>query len=817
MLLSTPTLKRGPGVGGFTIRVRDRIERAYGTRGILEMLALACVYLLAGWGGLRFSIHHELVSPVWPAAGVGLVGLLSLGVSRWPGLLLGAWLVAQLGDMPQPAALGVAAGNTLEPVLGVLLLRRVGFLEKLERLQDVVALTVGVALGCTLINALVGSTSLALAGRVPWEQFARTAWVWWGGNVLGIIVVVPVLLLLRRLRLPERPGEAVALAAATLGVCMEVFLGGWVGPGAVYVETLFFFPLAVWAALRFGTHGTAFTSLLIAVLSIWGTVRGLGPFAQEPRERALLFVQLIIAINAVTGLLLAAVIAERRNALKRLELLAAAVQGVSEGVVISEVTPQGPRVAFANEAFRGMVGRSLEELVGRSPREPLGELDPETRQRLEAALSQAAPFRGQVRLARGDGARVRSELQQSPMRDADGQVTHLVSIHRDVTATEELRARMAAAERVATVGMLATGVGHELNNPLAYLELSLAGIARSLGQGAVGLPEALTCLRGAQEGTERIRLIVQDLRMFSRNGVEAPKPMRLAEVVAPALRMTRHLLLNRARWVEQYGLVPRVLGSEARLVQVLVNLLVNAAQSIPEGAPERHEVRVRVDTAPDGRARLEVADTGGGIAADVLPHLFEPFFTTRAQQEGTGLGLSICQQIIRAHGGEIHVQSTPDSGSVFTVLLPATSELEARLAPEHTRAEQAARRGRILIVDDEPRLVQSMRLLLEANHEVVTTTRGSEALAMVSAGQRFDVVVCDLQMPGTTGMDVYERLREQVPELADRLVFISGGAYTQAAQDFIRSVRNRVLEKPVRPEVLLATIDAAMPRPSPRP
>jgi len=817
MLLSTPTLKRGPGVGGFTIRARDRIGRAYGVRGILEMLALAGVYLLAGWGGLRFSIHHELVSPVWPAAGVGLVGLLSLGVSRWPGLVLGAWLVAQLGDMPQSAALGVAAGNTLEAVLGVLLLRRVGFSERLERLEDVVALTVGVALGCTLINALVGSTSLALAGRVPWEQFARTAWVWWGGNVLGIIVVVPVLLLLRRLRLPERPGEAVALAAATLGVCMEVFLGGWVGPGAVYVETLFFFPLAVWAALRFGTHGTAFTSLLIAVLSIWGTVRGLGPFAQEPSERALLFVQLIIAINAVTGLLLAAVIAERRNALKRLELLAAAVQGVSEGVVISEVTPQGPRVTFANEAFRGMVGRSLEELVGRSPREPLGELEPQTRQRLEAALSQAAPFRGQVLLERGDGARVRSELQQSPMRDADGQVTHLVSIHRDVTATEELRARMATAERVATVGMLATGVGHELNNPLAYLELSLAGIARSLGQGAVGLPEALTCLRGAQEGTERIRLIVQDLRMFSRDGVEAPKPVRLAEVVAPALRMTRHLLLNRARWVEQYGLVPRVLGSEARLVQVLVNLLVNAAQSIPEGAPERHQVRVRVDTAPDGRARLEVADTGGGIAADVLPHLFEPFFTTRAQQEGTGLGLSICQQIIRAHGGEIHVQSTPDSGSVFTVLLPATSEREARLAPEHTRAEQAARRGRILIVDDEPRLVQSMRLLLEANHEVVTTTRGSEALAMVSAGQRFDVVVCDLQMPGTTGMDVYERLREQVPELADRLVFISGGAYTQAAQDFIRSVRNRVLEKPVRPEVLLATIDAAMPRPSPRP
>lgn len=169
------------------------------------------------------------------------------------------------------------------------------------------------------------------------------------------------------------------------------------------------------------------------------------------------------------------------------------------------------------------------------------------------------------------------------------------------------------------------------------------------------------------------------------------------------------------------------------------------------------------------------------------------------------------------------MQSEASGGSIFTVLLPAASKDEASLAPERRGVPQAnalpraARRGRVLLVDDEPRLVQSMRLLLEASHDVVTATRGSDALAMVSAGERFDVVVCDLQMPETTGMDVYQRLREQVPELAERLVFISGGAYTQAARDFVRSVRNRVLDKPVRPEVLLATINAAMPPEPPRP
>lgn len=125
-------------------------------------------------------------------------------------------------------------------------------------------------------------------------------------------------------------------------------------------------------------------------------------------------------------------------------------------------------------------------------------------------------------------------------------------------------------------------------------------------------------------------------------------------------------------------------------------------------------------------------------------------------------------------------------------------------------ASHKARRGRILIVDDEPRLAHSMRLLLSPNHDVVATTRGSEALELVSSGQPFDLVVCDLQMPGTTGMDIYAQLREQAPELARRLVFMSGGAFTPAASAFIRSVPNQVLEKPVRPDVLLATIDAAL-------
>jgi signal transduction histidine kinase/CheY-like chemotaxis protein len=508
--------------------------------------------------------------------------------------------------------------------------------------------------------------------------------------------------------------------------------------------------------------------------------------------------------------------AKRREATQRLELLATAVRGLSEGVVISELTPTGPRVVFANEAFCAMVRKGQAELLGCSPLDLAGAVEPETCERLDAALREAGPFRGHVLLNHRDGTRVQSEMQLSPVRDPEGVVTHLVCSYRDVTATQELRSRMVAAARVASMGMLAAGVGHEIQNPLAYLELSLDAAERGLSRGEARVEKALKHLHDAREGAERIRLIVQDLWTFSRQGGEERKPLDLRDVAVPALRMVRHVLRNRARLVEDLGSLPRVRGCEARLGQVLLNLLVNAAQAIPEGAPERHVVRIRTCTAPDGRALVEVSDTGQGIPAEVLPHIFEPFFTTKALEEGTGLGLPICQQIIHTHGGEILVRSEPGQGAVFTVLLPAALEEAPRAEPSLQKARpvaahcHSARRGRILIVDDEPKLAQSLRMLLEPVHDVVATTGGSEALELVSSGQPFDLVVCDLQMPGTSGMDVYARLREQAPELARRLVFMSGGACTPAASAFIRSVPNQVLEKPVRPEVFLATVDAAL-------
>jgi|GEM_PF-1153306 len=784
-------------------------------RHLLEMLGLAAVYLAAGSLGQKVATVGN-ISPAWPPSGVALAALVVLGMSRWPGVFIGASAMAFTFGAPLGAALGVGTGSTLAAALGAWLLRRLDFDPGLARIRDVVALCAGAGALCLGVSATVGASSLVLGGQLHWELLTAGLRVWWVGDLMGVLVVAPPLMLFRRWEWPRRFAEAAALAGLTALLGGAIFFVPDLPHSAAHAASFLLFPMSAWAALRFGPRGAAAATLCIAAAAIVGTARGQGPFATNDLTRDLLVLQLFIAANAVTGLLLAAVSTERQRAVGRLQLLGTTVRSVHEGVLIAAVGSGGAlRTVFVNEALCTLLGYSLEDLVGQDPCQLYGAQAPELRRRSRQSLFAGEPVCAEVQLLRKDGGLVWSEVLLSPVRATGEDITHFVATHRDISATKELQARLVAAERVAAVGTLAAGVGHEINNPLAYLVLNLESVERNLMQGGMpGMREAMSGVRGALEGAERIRLIVRDLQVFSRQGNQDGGAVDLNALVPPAVRIISHALRHRARLVEEFGPVPRVSGNEARLGQVLLNLLVNAMQSIPEGNPSLHEVRVRTSTDASGWARVDVVDSGVGIQAHVLPRIFEAFYTTKTTGEGTGLGLAICQQIVRAHGGELEVRSEPGRGSVFSVLLPP-ARVQAPTPPRPLPRVGAppasrARRGRVLVVDDEPRLAQSMRLLLEPYHDVVTTTRGGEALALVDAGHRFDVILCDLQMPETDGAAVYQHLCARAPDQAARVVFISGGAYTPESRAFIDSVSARVLEKPVRPEVLMGAVDAAL-------
>jgi ligand-binding sensor domain-containing protein/signal transduction histidine kinase len=394
-------------------------------------------------------------------------------------------------------------------------------------------------------------------------------------------------------------------------------------------------------------------------------------------------------------------------------------------------------------------------------------------------------------------------------------------------ALRETQAQLVQAGRMAAVGTLAAGVGHEVNNPLAYILSNLdfacsevVRVQRALSSGrdlpaqeaalaGERLGELEQCLREALHGAERVRRIVRDLKTFSRAEDDEQGSVDLHAVLDAAAKLASTELRHRARLVKAYGEVPRVEGNEARLGQVFLNLLINAAQALPEGHVGEHEVRLLTRFEPDaagsggGRVVAEVQDTGSGIAPAVLQRIFDPFFTTKPVGVGTGLGLSLCHAFVTAMGGRISVESAPGRGSTFRVSLPAsrTHAPAASAAPFEGTGSAAvgpeAPRGRILVVDDEPLVLGAVRRALGPQHDIEGVSSARRALELLAGAEdRFDVVLCDLMMPEMTGMELYAEVRASHPGRARRFVFISGGAFTPGAREFLASTDCPLLEKP---------------------
>jgi PAS domain S-box-containing protein len=404
-------------------------------------------------------------------------------------------------------------------------------------------------------------------------------------------------------------------------------------------------------------------------------------------------------------------------------------------------------------------------------------------------------------------------------RDAQGKATRVVGACSDVTERKLLLAKLQVADRLASVGTLAAGVAHEINNPLAYVVgnveyviETLEALGRDRGDRARG-PQAIATectkvLREAQEGAERVRQIVRDLKLFSRPDDEQRAPVSLLRVVEAALNLAEADIRYRARLERKLAGVPPVLANEARLSQVFLNLLVNAAQAIPEGDPDRNQITVETRVGPGGRVVAEVRDTGVGIPPELRARIFDPFFTTKAVGGGTGLGLTICHGIVSALGGSIEVESEVGRGSTFRVSLPVTTVADRPAEKKATL--HAPRRARILVVDDEPMMCRALARMLGSEHETVSTTDPRDAVRRIESGERFDLVLSDVAMSGMSGIDLYGRLAKTSPELAQRMLFMTGGALTPAAAVFLDGRSDQVLEKPLTADLVRSAVARAL-------
>jgi two-component system cell cycle sensor histidine kinase/response regulator CckA len=397
------------------------------------------------------------------------------------------------------------------------------------------------------------------------------------------------------------------------------------------------------------------------------------------------------------------------------------------------------------------------------------------------------------------------------------EVVGFTFIASNVARQRDLEARVVVADRMATIGTLAAGVAHEINNPLTYMLANLEWLRGETARSTTR-EKSLMHVDAALEGANRIRDVVRDLNSFSqvRRGRRVAVDVR--ELLDAAARMAEGEIRYRARVLRDYGDVPPVVTDESRLGQVFLNLIVNAAQAIPEGHANDREIRLRVFVEHEQMV-VEISDAGEGIPPDLLPKIFDPFVTTKPQGVGTGLGLYISKNNVTSLGGDLSVTSEVGRGSTFRVTLPmvspeargvtptapiATERSEVSTSGPRIRAARPAKKS-ILLVDDEPHILHVLKTLL-TGFDVQTSSSGREAMTMIMAHE-FDVIICDLIMPDTTGMDVYEFVRDHRPGQEHNIVFMTGCAFTERARRFVESVPNVVLEKPFHVEQLRAAIE----------
>ncbi|MDP9037570.1 MAG: ATP-binding protein [Myxococcota bacterium] len=477
------------------------------------------------------------------------------------------------------------------------------------------------------------------------------------------------------------------------------------------------------------------------------------------------------------------------------------------------------RVVFANRAVRSVLGWPLD-----------GELGTERLRDVLALFAAGVTAASEWHFSRNDGTAVIAEMTSFPIL-FEGEAGSLFIV-RDMSERRRIEAQLLLADRMASMGTLAAGVAHEVNNPLGYAVANVgfaleelaaldgelvpgeaegaSALAARLARARGTVHRTIEALREARQGGDRVRHIVRDLKTFSRGDDDRRGPLDVRRVLESSINMAYNEIRHRARLVKDYGTTPFVQANEARLGQVFLNLLLNAAHAIREGDVERQSIRVVTSTDEQGRCLVEVSDTGHGIVAEHLKHVFEPFFTTK-QGSGTGLGLSICQNIVTAMGGRISVESAAGRGSTFRVTLPQADEGATEVpALAFANSPQPLERGRVLVIDDEPMMARAVQRLLEGEHDVTATSDPLGAVEQVRSGERFDAIVCDLMMPTMGGIDVYDAIASVEPEQARRIVFMTGGAFTPRTVRFLESVENVHIEKPLDRAALRAAIRAQM-------
>lgn len=718
------------------------------------LAALTVAYVIAGKLGLLFASVHASATAVWPPSGIALAALLVLGARIWPVVAIGAFLVNVTTAGSVATSLGVALGNTLEAVIGYWLVARLAHgRAAFERPRGIFGFAAAVVPGAA-VAATVGVASLELGGFAP-RADAAAIWVTWAlGDITGALIVAPLLILWtadpRSLALHRRPIEALALLLGVVGVALTVF--GWLTPAGWRHYPLSFvaIPPLLWAAVRFGRREAATTVVVLMAIAVGGTMRGFGPFAALPPTHSLLGLQSFMATMALMTLVVAALVRSREREGSLLQTI------IDRIPVMITMYDANSRVLQLNREFARLTGWSTEaargvDLMARCYPDPAYRAD------LRAYMDSVREGWRDVEMTTRDGRLLQTSWSNIRLPDDTRIGIGLDVTERRRTEDEREHARAQAEEASRIKDEFFAMLGHELRNPLGAITTAL----HVIDTGAPGDERSAQARDIVTRQVRHLVRLVDDLldvtRLATGKITLGRRPVDLAAVArrvvgaltatTPARRL--HCEASGSVWIE---------ADETRLEQILTNLLGNAVKFTPAGG----RVTVAV-AARDGEATLRVQDTGAGIAADLLPRIFDLFVQGQTglhrAAPGLGIGLTLVKRLVDLHDGRIEAASEgPGRGSVFTARFPLRP-VPREPADAAPRPGGARVRRRVLIVEDNDDARDMLRhLLQQAGHEVHEAADGLRGLEQALA-LRPDAAVIDIGLPGLDGYEVARRVR----------------------------------------------------------
>ncbi len=780
--------------------------RAYGPSVLVAVLCAAA----AEWTWWLHP-HGVLEGAAAPAAGVLLGVLLLLVPRRWPGPVaaaaLAVGLVAARHDADAELVVGRALATVAAALATAVLLRwySAGAF-RLQRVRELCALAAAAAVGGAL-GAAVETAARAVGNTSSVDVLWRDAWPSAVAIAIGMVLVAAAMLTATapapRPRIRGNALEGLALGIAVITVSV-LALARW-NDALAFSATL----LLLWAALRFGPRGVAWSGIVMVAAADWAAARATGPFTSLVDGRnAATVLQVFVAITFFAMLGLALALDERDNA--------EAARGAAterfrrtfhDSPVAMAVTSLDGRIVETNRALCTLLGQADHRLVGTNLRayrpDDTGEHDI-----IRPGTAVAGPNEpSETRLVDAKGESVWVEISESRLRRLDAPAELQVVVLRNVTERKTLQQQLFHAQKMESVGRLAGGIAHDFNNVLAVMR----GQVELLQDDLEVLESARRRIDSVQRATDRAAALTDDLMAFSRQRVDEPEPFDLHELLLGVQELLHQVLGAGVTLELELDAAPATLVADPnRLEQAVLNLVVNARDAMPSGG--RVTIATRNEPAPACALVLTVSDTGAGMDEATRARIFEPFFTTKPPGFGTGLGLSTTDDIVRGAGGTIQVDSRRGHGTVFTLTFPSlVSGAHAAEAADadvlDLTAEAEADGGRTVLVVDDESDVRSLvaEILRGSGYRVIAAPDGDAAIALLErAHQPVDLLVTDVVMPVMSGTDLAARVTDRSP--TTRVLFVSG--FVPAGSPSLRGAP--LVAKPLRRAELLDAVHSVL-------